>query len=1467
MTAPAEVRTPASAKLDKTFIDEDEDEYEKRFREEQAHMVTLQFRRYLERKKAEQLEYEAARQFVFLSVKWKNLLLSTFGIWTNDILHSLFISLSVNCYYCEVTALQGKLALFKVFEADLSIHYFPTSGIRAVFSKLLSEDVSDTVEFAWSHPMKTIQDENGVTTLVKKPKREWTLNEKAAGIANSKALFSIFNAVDETQGKLISNCKTTKEAWDILENAFKGSVQVRESKLDPIETLFEGMKMNEDETIDVYNNRFMDVFNQAEAPGMHFEEKRLVRKMLKSLTKNFRPKLIMLDEPPKLKNMTLDELYGTLVNYEMNYLEDETPKSVALSAEDMEVIESDEEMALLSRKLSRMISDKRLAKLKYGRFPNKSGYHDGNAYGSQQKYSDQKPTSYNKPKGKFEGGFNKKFKVSSKPNTIQEPTCYGCGGVGHIKSECPTVKKREKRAYQAIWSDNDEEGSAAGEETSENDELVAFMAGVDESSKVDDDKSNSENSEESRELDADELIEAYEEMVSEQKKSLVKYKKLLNTIYRLQDQKEKLDDEIEQLKNDTEAKSTESDGLKVENQKLKEENDRLRKGKEKLDEVLSIGKPFGDHKGIGFCESSQRKPTTFVRCGLLTDVEVPENKYAPVKKQKSRKNRSRNWNTGRRTQDVKPLSLCPDDYKYCILPGHTAEKCFRLAKDVMNGRNIEWPTEGLRHNIKVRLWMLLSHDKPKKLLKNFVEDKSGDVIFEDGAKGKISGYGILEKEIIPRLSKVYFVEGLSTNLISISQLCDDKLNVKFTRESCEVFDADEKCVMIGVRSKNNCYLLEKPKMQALILKDDETMLWHTKLGHFNPQNLMRISKLGAIRGLSKFSKLPRATCGHCARGKQKRVAHLALEQQTSNNCLELLHLDLMGPVDVYSLGGNKYILKKVKINRLQTDHGKEFENKKFSGFYDKLGIKHEYSAPKTPQPNGVVERKNRTLQEMARSIMHAKGVAKFLWAEAINTACYVINHVYLRPHTEKTPYEIWSGKKPNVSYFHTFGCRCYIMKDQVQLHKFDACSDDGIFLGYSLNSRAYRVYNNRTKKVMESVNVMFDDALSEKKYIQLDDDDDAPNPVISSPPEVQNPPQNQNDQPQTAADDATEKVRRYGSRIPQKHPIDAIIGDPKGGRVTRGKQIDFKNLSGMNCFVSTFEPRNIDEALKDEYWLSAMQDELNQFERNGVWMLVQRLGDCNVIGTKWIFKKKSDECGNITRNKARLVSQGYTQIEESTMTKPLPWLPVSKLDKTLFIKRKGKELMFSQIYVDDIVFGSTSKLMRKEFVKFMDSEFKMSMIGELTYFLGLQVKQCVDGIFLNQTKYAQNMINKFGLSSSKAVRMPLGQQEKLSTDESRKDVDQKLYRSIIGSLLYLTASRPDILFSVGVYARFQAAPKESYLKAAKRIIHYVHGTAELGLWLEYVETKDQKADILTKALDGDRFETLRRDLGMCSYPS
>ena len=145
-------------------------------------------------------------------------------------------------------------------------------------------------------------------------------------------------------------------------------------------------------------------------------------------------------------------------------------------------------------------------------------------------------------------------------------------------------------------------------------------------------------------------------------------------------------------------------------------------------------------------------------------------------------------------------------------------------------------------------------------------------------------------------------------------------------------------------------------------------------------------------------------------------------------------------------------------------------------FCTRSGISQEFSTSITPQQNGVVERKNRVIQEMARAMLYNKNMARNLWGEAVNTACHTINKVYFRPGTKKTPYELWKGRKPNVKYFIIFGSTCFILKDRENVGKFDSRTDEGIFMGYSSTSKSYQVYNKRTMKVMETVNVVIDES-------------------------------------------------------------------------------------------------------------------------------------------------------------------------------------------------------------------------------------------------------------------------------------------------------------------------------------------------------------------------------------------------------
>jgi hypothetical protein len=236
-----------------------------------------------------------------------------------------------------------------------------------------------------------------------------------------------------------------------------------------------------------------------------------------------------------------------------------------------------------------------------------------------------------------------------------------------------------------------------------------------------------------------------------------------------------------------------------------------------------------------------------------------------------------------------------------------------------------------------------------------------------------------------------------------------------------------------------------------------------------------------------------------------------------------------------------------------------------------------------------VERKNRTIQESARAMLHAKKLPYHFWAKAMNTTCYVHNRVTMRKGTTCTIYELWKDRKPTVKYFHVFGSKCYILVDREQRRKMDPKSDEGIFIGYSNNSRAYRVYNSRTQAMMESINVVIDDLHTEKEPEVEPDVGTSIMPAAR--PEVRQ------ESVEGSLDSQSETNNKGPSiRIQKNHPQEFIIGDPQKGITTRRSSEEVSN----SCFVSLIEPKNVKEALTDECWIEAMQEELNQFKRSDV---------------------------------------------------------------------------------------------------------------------------------------------------------------------------------------------------------------------------------------------------------------------------
>ncbi|KAJ3698926.1 hypothetical protein LUZ61_002631 [Rhynchospora tenuis] len=580
-------------------------------------------------------------------------------------------------------------------------------------------------------------------------------------------------------------------------------------------------------------------------------------------------------------------------------------------------------------------------------------------------------------------------------------------------------------------------------------------------------------------------------------------------------------------------------------------------------------------------------------------------------------------------------------------------------------------------------------------------------------------------------------------------------------------------------------------------------------------------------------------------------------------------------------------------------------------------------------------------------MLHEFAVPKFLWAEAVNTACHVVNRACIRSKLKNTPFELWFGRTPNISYFRLFGSKCFVLDETPKVTKFDAKSTTGIFVGYSSTSKAYRVYLPSSRIVVESVNVKFDENANEKvkKGISIvgaqdETQEEAQSQDIEFQPNQSQPPmiieeplnrmddnligganheentnnENQDDTPydEPQQDPQPDYESPEVLREVSSHPLTNVIGDPREGVRTRS---GLSHMIAHCAFVSQLEPKTFKEANVDPNWIVAMQEELNQFERNQVWELVSLPSGKQVIGTKLVFRNKLDEHGNVVRNKARLVAQSYKQQEgidfEETFTSvarlesirmllayaankgftlfqmdvkntflngwieeevfvqqppgfvdhfkpdhvfklhkalyglkqvPRAWygrlctflldnnFSRGKMDTTLFTKKRDDHLLLVQIYVDDIIFGSTNASLAEEFSSLMSSEFEMSMIGELNFFLGLQIKQQQDDIFISQTKYAKELIKKFGIEENKRCDTPMGKSACIDADDKGVAMDITLYRGMIGSLLYLTASRPDIMHAVCLCARYQANPKESHHKAVKRILRYVKGTQNLGLW-------------------------------------
>ncbi|GJR72336.1 putative ribonuclease H-like domain-containing protein [Tanacetum coccineum] len=795
---------------------------------------------------------------------------------------------------------------------------------------------------------------------------------------------------------------------------------------------------------------------------------------------------------------------------------------------------------------------------------------------------------------------------------------------------------------------------------------------------------------------------------------------------------------------------------------------------------------------------------------------------------------------------------------------------------------------------------------------------------------------------------VTFGGGAHGGRIFASHRCVTKRSVLFTDTKYLVLSPnfklpDETQILLKIPRKDNMYsfdmknIVPKESLTCLVAKAtlDESMLWHRRLGHINFKNINKLVKDNLVRGLPTKRFENDQTCVACLKGKQHRASCKSKVLNPITKPLFMLHMDLFGPTFVSSLMHKKYCLvvtddysrftwvfflatkdetseilknfikeienlvdKKVKI--IRSDNGTEFKNKVMDDFCREKGIKREYSVARTPQQNGVAERRNRTLIEATRTMLADSKLPTTFWAEAVSTTCYVQNRVLVvKPHN-KTPYELFRGFKPALSFMRPFGCHVTILNTLDNLGKFDGKSDEGFFVRYSLSSKAFRVHKENLMQVEDG-------------------------------------PHNESDEKDKSEDDSSPKeVNATGQHVNTASP-EVNIDSPKdmfklgASHTLEATHVEFFNDEdepevdlGNNPNSNTIDPTSISKALSDSSW------------EEGHW---------NKIG----LQKQKDKRGIVIRNKARLVAQGHRQEEgidyeevfapvarieairlflayasflgflvyqmdvksaflygtikeEVYVTQPPGFKDPDHLDKvykvvkalyglhqaprawyetlanyllgngfkrgkinqTLFIKKQKGDILLVQVYVDDIIFGSTNKELCTTFEKLIKDKFQMSSMGELTFFLGLQVTQKEDGIFISRDKYS-----------------------KIGDDDD--DVDVHLHRSMIGSLMYLTSSRPDIIYlkvkpTLGLwYSRdspfeLVAYTDSDYAGATQDRKSTTRGCQFLGNRLiswqckkqTVVATSTTEAEyvaaascyLLTKGFDAGRFQYLVSSIGM-----
>nr|GEU47078.1 retrovirus-related Pol polyprotein from transposon TNT 1-94 [Tanacetum cinerariifolium] len=653
------------------------------------------------------------------------------------------------------------------------------------------------------------------------------------------------------------------------------------------------------------------------------------------------------------------------------------------------------------------------------------------------------------------------------------------------------------------------------------------------------------------------------------------------------------------------------------------------------------------------------------------------------------------------------------------------------------------------------------------------------------------------------------------NIIGKGHICDNKCKVTFSEHDSEI-TKDGKVIGRDIRKKG-LYVMKlrnKPKDRiCLATIDENSTLWHMRLGHANMHLIQSLSSKELVRNLPKI-KFDQHFYDACKIEKQAHASHKAKNIVSMTRCLELLHIDLFGPSALRSYRGNSYTLvivddysrytwtrflkdkteafdqfeifsKKIQnqlgctIVSIRTDHGRKFDNEvQFKEFCNANGITHNFSAPRNPQSNGVVKRKNRTLQEMSRTMLNEQSLPQKFWCNAVYTSTYILNRILIRAILGKTPYEVLRGRKPTLEYFRDTS---KIVKPTLSLI-------------------------NTLGKIEESLNVTFDETPPPSKTSPYVDDDLDEEEAIKVT--------EKKNLEKDIEDETLEIDEIVNIKESRNHPLENVIGS-LNQRTLRLVAQGYNQQEGID-YDETYAPVARLESIRillayacaldfKVFQIDVKSAILNDLINEEVYV-AQPPGFIDFEKPDHVYKLKKALYGLkqppkawYDRLKAFLIKHEYK---------------IGMIDNTFITKKKSLNLIIVQIYVDDIIVGSTCQYMCDEFSKSMLDEFEMSMMED-----------------------------------SKPMKTPMSSDTKLAKDKECESVDRYKYRGMIGAI---DLSKKSV--------------QHSRTKHIKIRHHFLRDNVQKGhISIKKVSSVDNIADILTKLLKRESFNYLRLGLGMMEH--